>query len=227
MDKLKALFDKGTGGNCNKWIHYFEIYERYLERFVGKDCTYLEIGVQRGGSLGIIQEFLGQQARVVGMDIDPECANLKDEGREVYIGSQSDVEFLSQVINKTGPYDIIVDDGGHTADQQLTSFFTLFPHLKYGGVYVVEDVHTTFWQGYQDSRFGINFYDFAKSLVEKLSLWNLDQRHFERYSTPPEEREGAVIINNFAVNEIFGIHFYDSVIVFEKRKISEPYNQRK
>lgn len=227
MGQLEALFDRGTDGNCHKWRHYFEIYERYMGKFVGQKCTYLEIGVQRGGSLSLMQDYLGKDARIVGVDINPECAKLSEQGREIHIGSQADVAFLTELTEKTAPYDIVIDDGGHTNDQQLTSFFALFPRLNYGGVYIVEDTHANFWQGYQDSRFGISFYDFAKGLVEKLSLWHMDQRLFNRYHLPPEERQGNVQINNFALNEIFGIHFYDSIIVFEKRKMGEPYCQRR
>ena len=222
MGKMEELFLQGTGGKCHKWRHYFEIYERYFSSFVGKDCTYLEIGVQKGGSLQIMQEYLGPKARVIGVDIDPECTALRDEGREIHIGDQSDVQFLAQLTRECGPFDIVLDDGGHTADQQIVSFLSLFPALKEGGIYAVEDLQSTFWFGMQDSRYGINFYDFARGLVEKLSLYHIDQRLFDRYHQPLSERQGVVHFNNFAVNEIFGIHFYDSIVVFEKRRRSEP-----
>jgi len=219
---LEELFDKGTGGRCHKWRHYFEIYERYLQKFVGKNCTYLEIGVQKGGSIQIMQEWLGPQARIVGADIDPECEKLRGEGREIYIGDQADVNFLAKLKAECGEFDVIVDDGGHTPDQQIVSFLNLFPALKEGGIYLLEDLHTTFWYGSQDSRYGINFYDFARGLVEKLSLYHVDQRLFDRYHQPVAERSGVIHMNNFALNEIFGIHFYDSIIVFEKRRRPEP-----
>jgi SAM-dependent methyltransferase len=224
MGRLKDLFDRGTGGNCHKWEHYFEIYERYCDRFVNTPCTYLEIGVQRGGSLAIMTEYLGPQARVIGVDVDPQCAALRQAGFEIHIGDQADRGFLETLAKETGPYDIILDDGGHTADQQLAAFMTLFPHLKDGGLYIVEDMHAHFWHAeYQESRWGINFFDFAKGLIEKLSLWHLDIRDFPRMATPRHARGEPMKIKNFATNEIFGIHFYDSLIVFEKRKMQEPY----
>ncbi|MGB8365285.1 MAG: class I SAM-dependent methyltransferase [Rhizomicrobium sp.] len=227
MATLEELFDKGTRGRCHKWRHYFEIYERYLHGFVDKRCTYLEIGVQKGGSLQIMQEYLGSNARVIGLDVDPACAALRDEGREIYIGDQSDPAFLARLAKECGPFDIIIDDGGHVADQQIVSFLSLFPSLKEGGVYLVEDLHTTFWHGYQDSRYGINFYDFARGLVEKMSLFNIDQRFFNRYHLPHTERKGGVAINNFAVNDIFSICFYDSIAAFEKRRRMEPRSERR
>jgi cephalosporin hydroxylase len=228
MATLEELFDKGTGGRCEKWRHYFEVYERYLQSFKNKPCSYLEIGVQQGGSLQIMAEYLGKQARIVGIDIDPACAELAKEGRVIHIGDQSDAAFLAGVAAASGPFDIIIDDGSHIADHQIVSFFTLFPALKEGGVYIVEDLHTTFWSGdYQASRYGLNFYDFARGLVEKLSLFHIDQRLFERYHQPYAERQGQMVMNNFALNEMFAIHFYDSQIVFEKRRRREPIEERR
>jgi hypothetical protein len=227
MSRLLEIFDRGTGGNCDKWRHYFEIYERYFGKFVGSQCTYLEIGVQGGGSLSIMREYLGDRSRIIGIDVDPNCAKLAQPGREIHIGNASDPNFLKTVATETAPFDIIVDDGGHVADQQLVAFLNLFPYLNYGGIYLVEDLHCQFWHGYQGSRFGINFYDFAKGLVEKMALWNIDLGLLNRYKQPPENRQGAVQFNNFAVHDLFGIHFYDSVVVLEKRKIAEPYSERK
>ncbi|MBV8634135.1 MAG: class I SAM-dependent methyltransferase [Burkholderiaceae bacterium] len=205
-----------------------EIYERYLEKFRGKPCTYLEIGIQNGGSLEVMREYLGDQARIVGADIDPNCAQMRDKGFEVYIGDQADVGFISNMSNDIGTYDIIIDDGGHVADQEIFSFLWLWPRLNNGGIYIVEDLHTNFWEArFQYSRIGINFYDFAKGLIEKMSLWHLDPRLHSRYRQPYADREGRVDIANFAANSIFGIHFYDSVVVIEKRQMGEPLAENK
>jgi hypothetical protein len=226
MLSLEELFDRGVGGGrCSKWRHYFEIYDRYLTPFRGKACTYLEIGVSQGGSLEILQEYLGPEAKIIGLDIKPECLQWARNGLEVLIGDQASPEFLGQVVAPKGPFDIIIDDGGHVPDQQLVSFMTLWPTLKEGGVYIVEDLHTSYWLGGQASRFGINFYDYARGLVEKLSAYHVDERLMERYALPYEQRASAVTLNNFAAQEIFGIHFYDSVIVFEKRHRKEPLTE--
>jgi len=228
MASLEEIFDKGTGGNCDKWRHYLEIYETHLAKFQGKKCTYLEIGVQNGGSLEVMREYLGDEARIVGADIDPACTRMRDKGFEIFIGDQADVGFVNQIKEQVGTFDIIIDDGGHVADQQIFSFLWLFPHLNDGGIYIVEDMHTYFWEAkFQASRIGINFYDYAKGLIEKMSLWHLDPRLHARYRQPYAEREGAVQINNFATNTIFGIHFYDSVVVIQKRLRREPIAERK
>jgi hypothetical protein len=101
MGVLADLFDQGTGGNCHKWRHYFEIYERYFGQFVGKPCTYLEIGVQGGGSLSIMKRYFGPQARVIGLDMDPACAQLRQQGLEVHIGNQADTGFMNGFAART------------------------------------------------------------------------------------------------------------------------------
>ena len=97
-----------------------------------------------------------------------------------------------------------------------------FPILNDGGVFIVEDLHSNFWQAYNSSRYGINFFDLAKGLADKLSYWHLDIGSFQRYHLPYDQRRGVLNIQNFATTQIYGIHFYDSIIVFEKRQIREP-----
>ena len=220
---LKELWLENNKKDCSKWIHYFDIYERHLNKFVGKPVTYLEIGVQRGGCLSLMKKYLGEQARIIGIDIDSNC---NPQGNEFYLGSQEDPAFLYNMANQVGGFDIILDDGGHTANQQVTSFFTLFPFLRDGGVYIVEDLHCSqYWVGYQHSNLGLNFIDVAKGLSDKLSLWHMREDWFHnRYNIPVEQRDDRGIKhNNFAANSISSVCFYDSLIAIEKNKIPEPY----
>ena len=47
-----------------------------------------------------------------------------------------------------GPFDIVIDDGGHFMDDIISSFKTLLPHVRAGGTYIVEDLHTSYWAEY-------------------------------------------------------------------------------
>ncbi len=127
VGELETLFDACREGRCHKWRHYFEIYERYLAKYRYSKCVYVEIGVEKGGSLDIMARYLGDQARVIGVDISPACKDFKKKGYEIYTGDQADGRFLHELASRVGAADIIVDDGGHTPDQQITSFFILFP----------------------------------------------------------------------------------------------------
>src|SRR5690242_5705755 len=100
----------------HKWHHYFEIYEHFFSRFRGRSVTLLEIGVYKGGSLEMWRAYLGSKARIVGVDVEPFCANYATKGTQVFVGDQADPEFLNSVLTKIGPPDLVVDDGGHTAN---------------------------------------------------------------------------------------------------------------
>lgn len=63
----------------HKWIHYFDIYERLFEKFIGKEINILEIGVSHGGSLQMWKEYFGDKATIFGLDIDPLCKSFEEE----------------------------------------------------------------------------------------------------------------------------------------------------
>jgi hypothetical protein len=133
--------ERDSGRGINKWLHYFEVYERHLERFVGQDVQLLEVGIQSGGSLEMWRQFLGGGASIYGVDIDPGCRRSEQEGVTVFIGDQADRAFWACVRAETPPLNVVVDDGGHTPEQQRVTLEELLPHLAVGGVYMCEDLH--------------------------------------------------------------------------------------
>ena len=69
----------------------------------------------------------------------------------VFTGDQADASFLMRFAAETaqdGQFDVIVDDGGHTMKQQLTSLMHLWPTVRPGGIYVIEDLQTSYQEGY-------------------------------------------------------------------------------
>ena len=116
---------------------------------------FLEIGVDRGGSLDAWSRYLGPEATIVGIDINPWCAKFDDrEGRRhVRIGGQQDPGFLRSVVSEFGPFDVILDDGSHRPSHMNASFVHLFDGaLVPEGTYVVEDLQTNYWRGFETPR---------------------------------------------------------------------------
>jgi 23S rRNA U2552 (ribose-2'-O)-methylase RlmE/FtsJ len=222
--ELYRLFRESADGDLHKWHHYFAIYERYFSRFRGKPISILEIGVARGGSVRLWRRYFGPQVRITGIDRDPGCARQAGEGIEIFIGDQADADFLMKVARERGPFDIVIDDGGHTTRQQLVSFETLLPQVQDGGVYLVEDLHTNLWAPFFDHALGVSFLDVASRMAEKLTWWHKDESSFERYGKPHGERKGSVEVPSIT-RSIFSVAFYDSVVVFEKQAISEPRHE--
>ena len=128
MGELYRQFIERDDLTIDKWHHYFPVYEQYLGPFVGTAPKLLEIGVQAGGSSRLFADWLGAGTHVTGLDIDPRCRNCAEPGRiDIVIGDQASRDVLRRLVADHGPWNIIVDDGGHTDRQVLTSFEELFP----------------------------------------------------------------------------------------------------
>lgn len=206
---LLAYFNANPGRLIDKWEHYFDAYHRHLARFRGKPVTLVEIGVFHGGSLQMWKHYLGDQARIVGVDINPRALQLAEPGIEILIGDQADPAFLQQLAAKLGRIDILIDDGGHTMAQQIRTLQGLFPAVADDGVVLVEDVHTSYWQDYGGGfRNPYSFIEFSKQLFDQLNGW---------HSRDP---------NSFVPNEFTqrtrSIHYYDSIVIFEKGAHPRP-----
>ncbi len=223
---LSRLFQQNKAGNLHRWWHYFEIYERHFSRFRKSNPRVLEIGVQRGGSLEMWRNYFGPEAHIVGIDIDPACAELSGKAAEVVIGDQSDPEFLNQIAEQHGPFDIVLDDGGHMAIQQISTFVHLYPTMKERGVYLCEDTHTSLWKRFQDHPDGHTFLDVATKCARSLNDLHLDEGLLVRYESEPKDREGTVKVPYFTA-ATQAVCFYDSVVVFERAPKVEPYSERR
>jgi hypothetical protein len=138
---LERYFDDVRDGpGIWKWRHYFEIYDRHLSRFVGKEVHMVEIGVYSGGSLPMWRDYLGDQAQIHGVDIEPACRAYESDRISISIGDQADPAFWERFIAEHPRIDIVLDDGGHSPDQQIATLKALLPHIAPGGVYMCEDV---------------------------------------------------------------------------------------
>jgi SAM-dependent methyltransferase len=123
-------------------------YYRYFAPLRDQPIRILEIGASRGGSLKTWLEFF-TRAEIFAVDINPACKALESSRVRVFIGDQADTAFLESVADAAGGwFDIIIDDGGHFVHQQITSFNALFSHVVPGGIYVIEDLHTSYSRGF-------------------------------------------------------------------------------
>ena len=90
------------------------------------------------------KNYFGKDAKIVGVDINPKCKELEEEQISIEIGSQEDVAFWTKFKEKYPRVDILLDDGGHTMNQQIVTFREMFPHIKDGGLYMCEDCGTSY-----------------------------------------------------------------------------------
>jgi hypothetical protein len=129
--------------------NYTELYERLFLEWKNEPITIFEIGIASGGSLKMWQQYFSH-ARIFAVDIEPKT-QFDNPRVRTFIADQADRGQLKPAIEASGRPHILIDDGGHTMEQQQISLGYLFPHVREGGYYVIEDVHTSLpalWQGY-------------------------------------------------------------------------------
>jgi len=208
MNPLREYFDNNTKNAIHKWMHYFEIYDTFFKKYKNTPVVILEIGVYQGGSLHMWRNYFGKEAKIFAIDINAECKQFEDENTKIFIGSQEDRSFLEQVKSQIPKIDILIDDGGHTMTQQIVSFEVLYSQIRDGGIYLCEDLHTSYWieygGGYKKPG---SFIEYSKNFIDYLHAW---------HSSDKRLKVGEL------TRSMYALHYYDSVLVVEKRKVDPP-----
>jgi len=142
----KTLDEIGLSYGTDKASHHHDFlrfYERRLAGLVNEAFTLIEIGVYRGGSVRTWSEYF-PHAKIVGLDISSDCKAYEGGNVHIRIGDASRSDFLFEVLNEFGRPAVVIDDGSHRWDHQITTFQVMFPLLSPGGTYIVEDLDTSF-----------------------------------------------------------------------------------
>ena len=210
MNDLEIYFRNNPGNLINKWTHYFDVYDQHLSRFRNTDVHLLEIGVRHGGSLQMWKHYFGPEAKIFGVDVHPRSRELEEEQIRIFIGDQEERAFLHELRDALPRIDVLLDDGGHTMSQQITTFEVLFPHVAADGVYICEDTHTSYWPTFGGGfRKPDTFMELSKGLVDDLHA-------FHKRGNNPEFQ-----VTDYT-RSIESIHFYDSMVIMEKGVVDEP-----
>jgi hypothetical protein len=151
--ELKYLTHLGFKHNSDKsWFHFFtEFYNDYFDPLKNKSINILEIGIYQGSSLKMMKEYF-PYATIYAIDINPEYVN-KNYGNRIkpYLCSQDNFS-LFDTIFKDIKFDIIIDDGSHQTLHQKKSLGHMFSYLNSGGIYVCEDLHTSYSKMYCNTK---------------------------------------------------------------------------
>ena len=163
---LSILYDIDKGPRQH---YYTDHYREFLGPLRSEAITLLEIGILKGGSLRLWRRFL-PKARIVGIDL--ELPRLELPGVEMREGDQSDEEFLASLISRYGGFDVVIDDGSHVGTHVNTSFRALFPALRPGGWYVIEDLETSYWESHGGGPPGSpgTAVDLVRGLVDRTQI---------------------------------------------------------
>lgn len=145
--------DKGPGGH-----NYTELYERLFFPWKDEPIKIFEIGIAGGGSLKMWQTYF-PKARIFAVDILPKTEFDNDRVKTLIADQASRDQLRAAIEAAGGDIHVLIDDGGHTMEQQQVSLGFLFKHVRPGGYYVIEDVHTSLpalWKGYGVAQSGRN-----------------------------------------------------------------------
>lgn len=182
---------------------YFDTYDYLLNDFRNKPITFVEIGIFKGGSLFAWRDYFGPQARIIGIDINPEAKQWESHGFEIFIGDQADENFLPSLFASIGPIDIVLDDGGHAYEQQIVTLEHSINFIKDDGMVIIEDTHTSYMDGFGPrSR---SFIDYTKLLIDRINM------RFSAFNTEKSERR------------IWSILIFESIVAF---KVNRPASLR-
>jgi len=196
MKSLKDIYAAHVGKVSDKWTIYLDEYEEKFANYRDIPINMLEIGIQNGGSLEIYLEYFSNAKKILGCDINLNCHKLQylSEKISVIVGDANS-KHVREIIKAHGEFDIIIDDGSHTSFDIVNNFCNYFDSLKLGGLYVIEDLHCSYWDGFDGGLFHpISSISFLKKLVDMVNYehWGL-----------PLSRE--YLLANFSAN--FGASF--------------------
>lgn len=217
--KISNIYTERQSGNISdKWNFYLREYDRLFAPYASRAINLLEIGVQNGGSLEVWASYFAEGSNIVGCDINPLCGVLQFESDAVHlvVGDVNLTDTQSAIHAHTPAFDIVIDDGSHTSPDIIQAFCALFGRVNEGGVYVVEDMHCSYWQAFGGGlHHPHSAYAFFKALVDICNYehWGVDT-------------EPAAFLNNLGfdianlaphLDQIHSIEFLNSMCVVRKQ----------
>ena len=171
--------------NTDKLDHgYTTTYEKYFESLRDQKLKVLEIGIADGKSLLMWSDYF-KNSTIIGIDIHEinlEEKKLNRPNIKVHQGSQSDKKFIEEIIKEYKEFDIIIDDGSHLTKDVKKNFELLFSALKDNGLYVVEDMQTSYNHFFGGNPFDLKYsnshMNFFKQLTDSLNYQEIANPFF-------------------------------------------------
>ena len=149
----------------SKYHNYLHVYDFFLNKLKEQEFTLLELGVFHGESLKTWKNYF-EKANIVGVDIDSNCIEYKEERIDIIIGDLSEISTYNTLREINAK--IIIDDASHAWSHQIKAMMELFPSMPHGGIYIVEDIGTSF-SNYKKSIYAdlrVSTYEFLSALSE-------------------------------------------------------------
>ena len=170
MKTLAKLYKEHNGKVSDKWTIYIDQYEEKFKPYQDAKIRILEIGIQNGGSLEIYANYFNNAELILGCDINEKCLGLtyQEKNIQVIVGDATEESTYKKIVAYP-KFDIIVEDGSHTSSDIVKTFCKYFNHLNDGGLFIIEDLHCSYWNGFTGGLFhplsSINFFKRVVDLI--------------------------------------------------------------
>ena len=220
---IQDIYASHAGYVSDKWDIYLSEYNRLFQTLADSPIRLLEVGIQNGGSLEIWSQFFSNAELIVGCDINKDCAKLsyEDSRIKLVIGDINNTNTRREIDTHSSEFDIIIDDGSHTSSDIVETFLHLFSHLKYAGLYVVEDLHCSYWRSFEGGLFAPkSSMNFLKSLADIVNYehWGIATsrtRFLSEFNIPQTSEHDKLL------SEIHSVEFVNSMCTITRRPASE------
>ncbi len=220
LDKLAIKYNTNKSSRTH---NYCVIYEKYFSPLKYEDINFLEIGLDGCASARMWEEYFSN-ASLYFIDINDRSMSLgekllSDRSKCFLVDQANKNDLLLLVKNQDLAFDIIIDDGGHKMYQQINSFEVLFPYVKSGGMYIIEDLHTSYWKMYgghgsqKEPKAGTGTtINFLKDLIDDVNFVGAKVGIAQIHCPDWLQKQLS-----FYQENIFSIHFYNSICFILKR----------
>ncbi|MCA3285659.1 MAG: class I SAM-dependent methyltransferase [Roseomonas sp.] len=219
---FREVFEAQEGKVSDKWDSYLSVYDDAFATYKDRDIALLEIGIQNGGSLEVHARYFANHSVIVGCDIHPLCGKLVYPGHDkikVVVGDANAEATRNRIEALSAEFDVIIDDGSHKSNDIIRSFLHYYPILRKGGTFVVEDLHASYWQGYDGGLFHpSSSMAFLKDLVDVVNLENWGIPMSPQEFLVAKHPSYAALIKNCDFSGIESVHFYNSVCLIKKNE---------
>jgi hypothetical protein len=219
-NELKNIFLNHQGKLSDKWSLYLEKWDEIFFPFRDSEINLLEIGIQNGGSLEIWAKYFSKAKNIIGCDIEEDCKKLKFEDPRIsVVVGDANTDDIEEQISKISPdLDIIIDDGSHKSSDIIKSFARYFKLLNEDGVYVIEDLHASYWNEFEGGLYTpFSAMAFLKRLADIVNFEHWRNGKYRVNHLSEYDRKFRINLNEFDLCRIHSILFLNSLCIIRKK----------
>ena len=223
MKLLKDLYKNHSGKVSDKWTIYLNEYEDKLSQYQKLPIKIFEIGILNGGSLEIFSKYFLNAELILGCDIDKKCKELHfvEPNIKLVVGDVNNEKIKNEIIRHS-KFDIILDDGSHNSDDVVKTFCNYFNYLKNEGLYIIEDLHCSYWREHKGGLFfPISSINFLKKLVDIINRehWGVEKK--KNWLLKGFAENYKINVENVELDQIHSIEFINSLCFIRKKPPEE------